>query len=227
MYKILSTFAVLKPPQYGNCSLSDEPCEPLISIPDVKQLYQNSSIDKTSFLKLKEKLDRVVDNNNNWNFDFVFSDYNYCPPDIIDCVVYCATRYLCNHFLNTITCTTCKHSLLNPVTHSFFLFPAAALANIKTDGHFKHPNLKLYNFIQYLETLFSKYCKCTNIYDLIINNIYVEDISFSCKEHGDISLSHIIEYYVSMRMRQYTQKINHEQKKINFHVKKSAKHYKT
>jgi len=68
LYKILSTFAVLKPPQYGNCSLSDEPCEPLISIPDVKQLYQNSLLDKTSFLKLKEKLALVVDINNKWIF---------------------------------------------------------------------------------------------------------------------------------------------------------------
>lgn len=215
-------FAVIKPPLCGNCSLPDKPSQPIISISEIKNLYHKSSQDKTSLLKLKEKLNSVIDNND-WSFSEL-SDHTYCHPDIIDCVVYCATGYLCNHLLKTIKCTICKNALINPVKQSFF--SAAVLANTKP-GLIKHPNLKLYNFIQYLENLFSKYCKHSNVYDLIIADIYAEDIPFPCKEHVDLVLVQIIEFYICMRMRQYVKTINHEKKKINMNVKKSAKYYNT
>lgn len=110
----------------------------------------------------------------------------------------------------------------------------ALLVNTKTKGQIIHPNLKLYNLIKYLESLFVKYCHRSDVFKLIIQDFYTPHLSFpckthlsfSCKTHGDKVLAQIIEYYILMRMRQYINKINHEKQKVNQRIKKNAKFYK-
>lgn len=40
LYKLLSTYSILKPPKSGNCTVNDDsPLTPLISISDLKNIY--------------------------------------------------------------------------------------------------------------------------------------------------------------------------------------------
>jgi hypothetical protein len=63
IYKILSTFSIIKPPKYGNCRLVNTKCEPPISMSEIKNLYRDSRQEVSSIVKLKEKLDNVINNN--------------------------------------------------------------------------------------------------------------------------------------------------------------------
>lgn len=150
-------------------------------------------------------------------------DHDYCHPGITECIIYYITGYLYNHILNRIKCDFCKNAFIDSNT-SFV--PNIIPINIEKQL-FVHPNLKLFNFIKYLEALFCKYCHRTDVYDTILDNINVGLYNFPCEEHNDIILSQIIDFYIRMRMRQYCNKINIEEKKINQNVKKSAKFYKT
>lgn len=85
----------------------------------------------------------------------------------------------------------------------------------------------MFYFIKYLEQLFCKYCHRIDVYDAILDDICTRHFISSCKEHNDIVLAQIIDFYIRMRMRQYCNKINHEEKKVNQNVKKTAKYYKT
>ncbi|EZA62621.1 hypothetical protein X777_07435, partial [Ooceraea biroi] len=83
-YKILSTLSMLKPPRYGNCSVIED-SKPLISISDIKQLYQKSN--KKSLMKLKKKLNHAIDNNE-WTFQDYMTEHDYYRPEVTDCIVY-------------------------------------------------------------------------------------------------------------------------------------------
>lgn len=130
---------------------------------------------------------------------------------------------MCNHILKRIKCDICKNTFINLESDPYL----PNIIPIHTKEPFIHPNLKLFNFIKYLEELFSKYCHRADVYDTILDNINIGRYTFSCEEHNDIILTQIIEFYIRMRMRQYCNKINHEEKKINQNVKKTAKYYKT
>lgn len=40
LYKLLSTYSILKPPKSGNCTVNDDaPFTPIISITDLKDIY--------------------------------------------------------------------------------------------------------------------------------------------------------------------------------------------
>lgn len=188
-------------------------------------MTRNKNLDKKSLLKLKEKLkeklEHAINNSQETFYDFI--DHDYCQSDITDCIVYYITGYLCNYILKSIKCEICQNAFVNPVTCS--PFPAVALIHLKNDKDLIHPNVKMFNFIKYLETLFSKYCHRADVFDVIIENIYVKNLSYPCKEHSDIVLAQIIEFYILLRMRQYSNQLNNQKKKLNQNVKKSAKFY--
>lgn len=112
LYKILSTFTVLKSPSYGNCFVKKY--EPLITITDIKHLCQKSNNVKL-LLKLKDKLDYVIDQDhqNHWIFEDLQNE-DFCQPEITDCIIYHTTGYLCHHFLKRIRCDICKNAFFNP-----------------------------------------------------------------------------------------------------------------
>lgn len=230
IYKILSIFSIIKPPKYGNCRLVNTKCKPPISMSEIKNLYRDSRQEVSSIVKLKEKLDNVINNNEfDQNLDqFMDNDYSdYSQPEIIDCVIYYVTGYLSNHILKSIDCDICKNAFTSSVTNC--PLPAALLVNMEDmeEGRIMHPNLKLYNFIKYLENLFAKYCYRSDVFELIIEDICTPALSFPCKNHSDQVLAQIIEFYIALRMRQYASKINNENKKVNQRIKKNAKFYQT
>lgn len=78
VYKLLSIYAVIKPPKYGNCTVdSADPSAHLIKLSDIKQIYTNTTESKipTALQNLKNKLDNLIDDGR-WEFvDIVEHDY--------------------------------------------------------------------------------------------------------------------------------------------------------
>jgi len=60
LYKLLSVYSVLKPPKSGNCTVNDDaPLTPIISITDLKEIYnpQKSNLVEN----LKEKMNKIIE----------------------------------------------------------------------------------------------------------------------------------------------------------------------
>jgi|UniRef100_A0A2S2QHV5 hypothetical protein len=86
VYKLLSVYAILKPPKYGNCTVDNNmPHTNFITISDIKNCYENKE-DKTAIDKLKTKLNGLI-NEGEWEFtDIIEHDYSLAP--IVDCLKY-------------------------------------------------------------------------------------------------------------------------------------------
>lgn len=194
---------------------------------DIKNIYSSEKKENkdvsTIYKQIREKLDGAI-KNEEWSLTELI-DHDYCQPEILDCVIYYVTGYLSNHILKRVKCNVCTAAFTDPMGKS--PFPEAVLVHMTTDQTIVHPNIKMFQFIKYLEHLFITHCQYTDVYERILQDIYTPKLTFPCKDHGDKVLGELIEFYIVMRMRQYTLKLNNDQKKKNQHTKKSAKFCKT
>ncbi len=93
LYKLLSTYSILKPPKSGNCTISDDsPLTPLISISDLKNIYNS---EKSNLLQnLKTKLNTIIEQKE-WEFTDIV-EHNYAKAGVVDCLIYYLTgKYNC------------------------------------------------------------------------------------------------------------------------------------
>ena len=71
--------------------------------------------------------------------------------------------------------------------------------------------------------MFSKHCRSTNVFDLILYELSKKRIfKFPSDEHSREVLAHIIQKYLETRMRQYTKHNMAEEKNDNRSNKKVA-----
>jgi len=63
LYKLLSTYSILKPPKSGNCTINDDsPLNPVIKISDLKEIYNH---EKSHLVEdLKNKLNKIIEEKN-------------------------------------------------------------------------------------------------------------------------------------------------------------------
>lgn len=219
-------YSVLKPPKTGNCSILDHrPSEPLVSLAELKSIYKNDSQSNLS-ASIKEKLTAAVQFDD-WALDNVIElEHDYSSPEITTCIMYYTTAVLVKRIMNSVTCLTCKDSLLTAESNT--KLPKACITDSLLNGPWVHPNKHLYRFVIFLEERFVVHRNSTRVFESILNDVYnYEKLSFPCTEHADNVLLHIIQYYVLMRMQQYSARLNAERKKINLDKKKIAKHCTT
>lgn len=88
LYKLLSTYSILKPPKSGNCTINDDsPLTPLISISDLKNIYHP---EKSNLLEnLKNKLNIIIEQEE-WEFTDVV-EHDYAKAEVVDCLIYYLT----------------------------------------------------------------------------------------------------------------------------------------
>jgi len=145
VYKLLSVYAILKPPKYGNCTVDNNmPQTNLITISDINNCYANNE-DITAIDKLKTKLNGLI-NEGEWEFtDIMEHDYSLAP--IVDCLKYYIAGYLTHQIIKRSSCPKCKSSVTSIGCFTF----EADLTNIKSRGWLKHPNKYLYKLLSVLE----------------------------------------------------------------------------
>jgi len=223
VYKLLSVYAVLKPPKYGNCTVYENmPHTNLITISDIKNCYENNK-DMSAIDKLKTKLNGLI-NEGEWEFtDIVEHDYSLAP--IVDCLKYYIAGYLTHQITKRSSCQKCKSSIMS--TECFT--PEADLTNTKSRGWLKHPNKYLYDLLSVVEDELMNHLSKTSVFEDTVEALITrcETFIFPCEEHKDFILSYIIKYYINMRMRQWTRQTNQEQLKENAKKKKLSKFCKS
>ena len=91
LYKLPSTYSILKPPASGNCTLT-ETSHPKTLITELRSIYEKPT--KTSLIDLKARLDGLIEETE-WEFDDVIEhDYSHAP--VVDCIIYYVTDLLQN-----------------------------------------------------------------------------------------------------------------------------------
>lgn len=119
-------------------------------------------------------------------------------------------------------CQLCKNAFISPTAYSNH--PAAQLTNMKSEGYLIHPNEKCYQFIRHLEFFFQKHCHSGAVFELVLEDILKQNsFTFPCKDHMHDIVPHLIQYYILMRMRQFSLKTNQEKKKLFQQKKKVSK----
>lgn len=216
----MSTYSILKPPISGNCTIKkdEEPSEPLITLSTLKQIYDK---DDTCLMQcVKNKLNHAIQQED-WDFDD-FVEHDYSNPEILDCVIYYVTGYLSRQILKTVQCEKCKEAFVTSQCYSNN--PVAKLTNLKTRGGLVHPNITFFYFIKSLEQLFLLHCTSSNVFELVLESALQANILFfPCSEHAYEIVPYCIQYFVRMRMRQYTAMLNKNQTKQNQLKKKQSK----
>ncbi|XP_043283154.1 uncharacterized protein [Venturia canescens] len=102
LYKLLSIYSVIKPPKYGNCTVTAEPeSRILVSLNDLKGLNgEDGKQSESKMAKCKEEIRQRLDKcltNESWEADDVIEfnpEHDYALSPAIDCIIYYVTGLL-------------------------------------------------------------------------------------------------------------------------------------
>ncbi|KAH7949662.1 hypothetical protein HPB49_013462 [Dermacentor silvarum] len=109
---------------------------------------------------------------------------------------------MCRELLKNPSCEQCTHGLAVSLIKSDH--PEASLVNLKTKGKLVHPAIHIFRMLQSAESVFQKKASKRSAYCLTIDELLEQhNFSFPCPLHKVDVVAHVLQYYVSMRMRQY------------------------
>lgn len=217
IYRIISTFSIIKPPTSGNCTVREIDYEP-ISLTEIRNIFKKSSQPQSKLESIKNKFKNNIQCED-WDFDNQFTtDHDDHLPDVNDCAIYCYTAHISDRFYKTVKCDICKKAFAS--SEIFINDPITLLANIQNEratalgAPLVHPVKRLYNFIQILDRLFVKHCESKNVCELVLDEVLECNIlSFPCLEHMHEIISIIVQYFLQSRMITHSNEINKEDKK--------------
>ncbi|KMQ90093.1 tigger transposable element-derived protein 7-like protein [Lasius niger] len=99
LYKLLSVYSIIKPPKFGNCTVSEQPSpQLLLSLQDLKTAYgQKSEAKSVKYgCEIRAKLDEILQHDD-WEADDVIEnnhEHDYALSPILDCIIYYVTGFL-------------------------------------------------------------------------------------------------------------------------------------
>lgn len=166
LYNMLSVYSLLKPPKFGNCQTELGQEAPCLTLAELTSAFKDESPGESKLQELRKRLDGYVSEELEWEAIY---DHSYALAEVVDCIVYYVTGFVCRKLLNSTTCETCKLGLARPVAHS--QVPEAALVNCKTLGKLIHPTTNIFVLLRAAEVEFQKNCTQRNAYELTIDHI--------------------------------------------------------
>lgn len=90
---MLSVYSLIKPPAYGNCTVTEEKFNFICTVAEIKNIYKGSNAKKTMELeKLKSRLDKILIEKD-WKVEKVI-EQDYSTASVIDCIIYYVTSFL-------------------------------------------------------------------------------------------------------------------------------------
>lgn len=99
LYKLLSLYNVIRPPKYGNCTVSDVTLPSIvITLDDIKEAYgkKSAGMFSTHQEELRQKLDTILELGD-WEVDDIFKpnlDHDYALTPKLECISYYMTGFL-------------------------------------------------------------------------------------------------------------------------------------
>lgn len=234
LYHLLSVYKILRPPKFGNCRNLASIClddRPKVTLEQFKLAFSNNdteSYKKKHLAELAQKLDNhIIQADWNIECDELIEVGLEMTADMLDCVIYYICGFVCNHMLKHVTCLRCREAFASVPVQS--IFPIAKLVECRTRGGLIYANSKIFKLFNEVEKLFVKHINSGNVYHLVIEEILdsciqgTTTITFPCDEHKNEVISYCINYYLTVRMRQYAKIHNRNLKGRSNKLKKQAK----
>ncbi|KAF0704077.1 Uncharacterized protein FWK35_00031278 [Aphis craccivora] len=178
--------------------------------------------------RLKQLLDSMVEESDwNSNVDLAFQDHTYSTKIKVaakECVLY----YICGYVSKQIQ----KHTKCNVSLSAFkgtdwdAQLPVAALTNLKSKGYLLYPNKHFFKLITAIEEGFVKFAQDPEVFNKTIDYVIIEHnnlLTFPCNIHKTEIMTTIFQYYITMRIKQFTLIQNKEVKQKSFKKKKLSK----
>lgn len=222
----------MRPPKHGNCTVQNEDYKQNeITLEDFKEAFaqnKSSSFRKGHIKVLKEKMDGMIECGA-WECEEVF-EYDE-RPEIVDYIIYYIVGYL-SRKLRTLKpysdCSTCSEIFNSHQENLIYGCQEAELVNIVSRGRLTHPSMHLYNLLRKVELRFQEevQAQTPNIYDNAIDKLLSKDfekITYPCDQHKTTAISHLIHYYLMIRMCQFSKQENKKFAQISQERKKLAK----
>lgn len=234
LYKLLSIFSILKPPIYGNCSISNEPTPNvfLISISDIKAIYTNPNDRIEIQESIKKRLNSLIEHEE-WDFNELV-EHDYSLPEVTDCLIYYTTATVIKRIRRNSKCEICKTAFEIPIISknnetdsALYAEPVSLFFEMTDDSQIPSPNKKLYLFLRQVEHSFQKHYNSSNVLELVITDVIQNKITFPCVDHAEEVISFIICLYIGIRMRQYAKLSNRDNIKKYVSKRKESKFYCT
>lgn len=140
LYKILSTFSILKPPTCGNCSIvkQDAPRTTLISLSDIKTIYTDPNKKVRIQESIKTRLQSLIEYEE-WDFNAVV-EHDYALSEVIDCLIYYSAGIVTKRILQLSKCEVCKNAF---TTAAYQTKPISLFFETTDDSLVPSPNKKL------------------------------------------------------------------------------------
>jgi hypothetical protein len=203
---MLATYNILKPPQFGNCSVLDPDMKKSqLTFEKFKAIF-NEEAGSNQLEKIREKINLLIEKTDtdreNAEFDNNMSFYSY-DQETVHCIIYYLTGFICKKIYKNSNCETCRKNLYSTCQQEETNF--SALTNIKSRGGLNHPPLTIFNLFLKIECIFKKHVLSVDAFDQTIDEIFSKNIvlEFSCQMHQQEIMSKLIYYFLVMRIKQY------------------------
>ncbi|KAH6947068.1 hypothetical protein HPB50_016987 [Hyalomma asiaticum] len=151
LYNMLSIYSLIKPPKFGNCQTEVGQEAPCLTLSDLTSAFKDESHKETKLQELRKKLDGYIGEELEWES---ICDHSYASAEVVDCIVYYVSGFVCRKMLKNTKCDACKLGLASRVSHSEK--PEAALVNCKTLGRLIHPSTNIFVLLRATEMEFQK-----------------------------------------------------------------------
>lgn len=230
LYKLLSVYKLIKPPKFGNCTVQEDVKRPVLSLTDFDMiLKKDTSHSSKHVAELKVKLESII-TTTDWECeDIIQIEHDYASATVVSCIIYYVTGFLCRKFRKKYKCDGCQKAFQSVQDNENFS-AQALLVNIKSKGALIHSNQFLFSLIMTIEKYF---CKNIESGDQYVYNTTVSEVidnytfTFPCDNHKEEIMASVINYYITMRMRQWAKAQNRDVIKHSREKKKLSKLMKT
>ena len=83
------------------------------------------------------------------------------------------------------------------------ILPVTKLISFEKDSQLQQPNIGLFNSLKLIEASFTKFCKRSDVFHLVLNNMNQNEFPFLCNKHATDVLAHVVNFYLQCRMRHF------------------------
>lgn len=237
MYKLISTYSLIKPPKGCNVE-GGEILESILQLKDI----ENKSERKEQW---EGMIDTIIDKGSKTHFlgeaSRLLLEHNYSMSETSEYAItyisgYCSRRasrfakFSTDNTKRPVICYDCQSSLV--LSENAEIPERHKLINLKTRGFLKHPSLDLFDLISILEVATLATIKDKDVNDDSIFQITEAldelcPIPFvGCKEHSPVLTKKVITFYLTMRMffitKQYN-KMHNRSREFTREKRKTAK----
>lgn len=104
--------------------------------------------------------------------------------------------------------------------------PEAEFTNLKIRGYLIYPYHNFFKLISAMEEGYVKHCIDLDVLNKTIDHVLEEHgdlLTFPCSDHKTEIMTNIFQYYITMRMKQFTWSQNKQIKKKSYKKKKLSK----